>query len=117
VQFIADENFPGPAVTALRAAGHDVAWVRSERPGVGDVDVLAWAVRDERILLTFDKDFGELAMAAALPRACGLVLFRLRMPRREDVGRLIASIIDARNDWAGNISVVEPGRVRVRPLS
>src|SRR5436309_2206170 len=61
MRFLANENFPGAAVKALVAAGHDVVWVRIAAPGTTDPDVLAWAGREERILLTFDKDFGELA--------------------------------------------------------
>ena len=61
MRFLANENFPGAAVTALEAAGHDVVWVRTATPGAADPDVPAWATREERILLTFDKDFGELA--------------------------------------------------------
>ncbi|HKN26804.1 MAG TPA: DUF5615 family PIN-like protein [Roseiarcus sp.] len=41
-------------------------------PGATDPDVLAWAAREGRILLTFDKDFGELAAASNPPRARGL---------------------------------------------
>jgi predicted nuclease of predicted toxin-antitoxin system len=59
MRFLADENFPGAA--ALRAAGSDVVWVRIAAPGSSDSEILAWAAREERILLTFDKDFGELA--------------------------------------------------------
>jgi predicted nuclease of predicted toxin-antitoxin system len=64
MRFLADENFPGSAVTALAAAGHDVVWVRVAAPGTTDRDVVAWAAREERIVLTFDKDFGELARAS-----------------------------------------------------
>jgi Domain of unknown function (DUF5615) len=67
MRFLADENFPGTAVAALISAGHDVAWVRNAAQGTSDPDVLAWATRDERTLLTVDKDFGELARASALP--------------------------------------------------
>jgi predicted nuclease of predicted toxin-antitoxin system len=73
MRFLANENFPGTAVAALIAAGLDVVWVRNTAPGVSDPDVLSWAIRDERILLTFDKDFGELARASALPSACGAI--------------------------------------------
>ena len=66
MRFLANENFPGTAVAALIAAGHDVVWVRNAAPGMSDPDVLAWAIRDERTLLTFDKDFGELARATRL---------------------------------------------------
>jgi predicted nuclease of predicted toxin-antitoxin system len=70
MRFLAHENIPRVAVTALNAGGHDVVWVRSAAPGTPDSDVLAWASRESRILLTFDKDFGELARnAACLHRA------------------------------------------------
>ena len=116
MRFLANENFPGAAVKALVAAGHDVVWVRIAAPGTTDPDVLTWAVRDERILLTFDKDFGELARGSELPRTCGVVLLRLPMPRPGDVGQRLADLITARDDWAGSFSVIEPGRVRMRPL-
>ena len=61
MRFLANENFPGDAVAALKAAGHDIVWVRTVAPGSEDKDILAWAEREARVLLTFDKDFGELA--------------------------------------------------------
>jgi hypothetical protein len=116
MRFLANKNFPGTAVTALIAAGHDVVWVRDAAPGVSDADVLAWATRDERILLTFDKDFGELARASALPSTCGVVLFRMPMPKPGDVGPRLSNLVASRDDWAGHFSVIEPGRIRMRPL-
>lgn len=61
MRFLANENFPGAAVAALEAAGNDVVWVRTAAPGSSDPEVLAWAAREQRVLITFDKDFGELA--------------------------------------------------------
>jgi hypothetical protein len=116
MRFLANENFPGTAVAALIAAGHDVVWVRNAAPGMSDPDVLAWATRDERTLLTFDKDFGELARASALPSMCGVVLFRMPMPNPGDIGRRLTNLVVSRNDWAGHFSVNEPGRIRMRPL-
>ncbi len=116
MRFLANENIPASAVAALKAAGNDVVWIRTAAPGCSDKDVLAWAARDQRILLTFDKDFGELAKASVLPAGCGVVLFRIPMPRPDDAGREIASLVTARADWAGHFSVVEPGHVRMRLL-
>ncbi|MGH8644726.1 MAG: DUF5615 family PIN-like protein [Gammaproteobacteria bacterium] len=48
--------------------------------------MLARAVRENRILLTFDKDFGEIAWGAGLPASCGIVLFRFPMPSPAKVG-------------------------------
>ena len=116
MRFLADENFPGAGVAALKAAGHDVLWVRLTAPGAADTDVLAMAADQSRILLTFDKDFGELAARSELPAGCGVMLFRMPPPRSEPAGRRLALRIGARDDWAGQFSVIEPGRIRMRHL-
>ncbi len=82
-----------------------------------DQDVLAWALREQRVLLTCDKDFGELTAASTLPATCGIVLLRVPLSRPVDVGRSLATLILQRADWAGHFSVIEPGRVRMRPIS
>jgi len=116
MRFLADENFPGTAVAAIRAAGHDIEWVRSAAPGMSDPEVLGWAARDDRILLTFDKDFGALAGASALSGRCGVMLFRMPMPKPAGAAQQLADLITSRGDWAGHFSVIEPGRIRMRPL-
>ena len=116
MRFLANENFPGDTVIELRGAGHDVVWIRTDAPGMLDADILAWALREDRILLTFDKDFGELAYRAGLPATCGIVLFRLPMPAARSVGQFLAARITERGDWSGHFSVIEPGRVRMRVL-
>jgi hypothetical protein len=50
MRFLADENFPGDAVTVLRAAGHDVLWIRTDAPGITDQDVLARSLEGARVL-------------------------------------------------------------------
>jgi predicted nuclease of predicted toxin-antitoxin system len=117
MRFLADENFPGTAVSALSAAGHDVSWISLVAPGSSDREVLSVAAREGRILLTFDKDLGELARASTFPATCGVILFRVPQPGPRDAGHLLADIIQARDDWAGYFSVIEPDRIRMRPLS
>jgi predicted nuclease of predicted toxin-antitoxin system len=107
MRFLANENFPGTALAALEAAGHDVVWVGIAAPGATDPEVLAWAVREERILLTFDKDFSELARGSQLPRTCGVVLLRMPMPGPGEVGQRPADLITVREDWAGYFSVID----------
>ena len=116
MRFLADENFPDAAIEVLRAAGNDVIGIGNDAPGSNDADVLARAAREQRVLLTFDKDFGELAKASPLPAGCGVILLRIPMPRPDSVGQRLADLIMARDDWAGHFSVIEPGRVRMRRL-
>lgn len=117
MRFLANENFPRAAIMALEKAGHDVVWVRISAPGASDSDVLSWAAREERVLITFDKDFGEVARSASLPVTCGVVLFRIPMPLSGDVGVRLAEALTSRDDWVGHFSVIEPGRVRMRTLA
>ena len=78
---------------------------------------MAWAVRESRVVLTFDKDFGELAWRVGLPASSGIMLFRLPMPPAAGVGAILAARIDEQTDWAGHFTVIEPGRIRIRPLA
>ena len=116
MRFLANENFPGDAVEALRLQGHDIRWIRADAPGSSDPHVLALAQAEERILLTFDTDFGELAFRSGLPATIGIVLFRFRMTSAQQVARVVAQAIASRSDWAGHFSVVEIDRVRMRLL-
>ena len=60
MRFLANENFPLTSVRLLRQAGHDVVSITEETPGVADDHILARAVIEDRIILTFDRDYGEL---------------------------------------------------------
>ncbi len=81
-----------------------------------DAEVLAWAIRGQRILLTFDKDFGDIARASRQSDAWGVILFRIPMPSIAQVGSVIVTLIDSRDDWPGHFSVIELGRIRMRVL-
>lgn len=116
MRFLADENFPGDAVNALRSDGHDVAWIRTLAPGISDEEVLRRAETDERVLLTFDKDFGELAYQRRLPASCGVVLVRLPMHDPVASMKRLVQVLGARSDWAGKFWVIDDRRVRMRPL-
>jgi predicted nuclease of predicted toxin-antitoxin system len=114
MRWLCDENIPRILVEELRLRTHDTARITEREPSVSDADVFAIAVREHRICLTFDKDFGELASSATVPSDCGVVLLRIPFqPTAAAVARL-ASALESRSDWAGHFSVIEPGRVRMR---
>lgn len=116
MRLLANENFPGDAVTALRQHGHDVAWVRTDSPGSSDVEVLDRAQREHRIIVTFDKDFGELAFRLRLPALYGIILFRISTPTSRHVAQTAVAALNSRTDWTGHFAVVEDSRIRITPL-
>lgn len=116
MRFLADENFPKNAVLALQQQGHDVLWIRIDAPGSSDQGILARAQAEERIILTFDKDFGELAFRFGLPATSGIVLFRLPLLKSTSLINIIISALATQSDWSGLFTVVESDRIRIRPL-
>ena len=84
---------------------------------MSDLAVFQWAVRDGRVVLTFDKDFGKIARETDASGPCGVILFRLAITSARQLREKIIETINSRSDWAGNFSVVEANRIRVTPMS
>ncbi len=100
----------------LRQEGHDVLWIRESVPGSPDDVVLARACDENRLLITFDKDFGELVFRRGAKASRGVVLFRIAQPSAAAVATRVAAVLESRDDWSGHFSVVEESSVRMRPL-
>ena len=74
------------------------------------------AEKEGRILLTFDKDFGELAYNSVPRPSCGIILFRIPLRSADYIASFIADVMDSGCDFSGNFAVVETGRIRLREL-
>ena len=109
--FLADESCDFAVVTALRAAGHDVAAIVEIDPGAEDEVVLARARSESRVLLTEDKDFGLLAYAGG---TAGVVLIRFPSQARSSLGQSAVHVV---SEFGVRLLkafvVIEPGRARL----
>ena len=104
----------GGARKELETAGHDVDWVGDWPQDPGDDAILAHAHQEERILITLDKDFGELAIVFNRPHY-GIV--RLVNLSARDQGQICLEVLNRYGDELvrGSIVTAEPGRIRIRP--
>jgi len=114
VRFCANENLSEETILRLRRDGHDVVWIRELAPGIADHEVLARARADDRVLLTFDKDFGELVYHLGSAASRGIILFRISQLSAASVAERISKILASRTDWEGHFSVVDDAVVRMR---
>lgn len=115
--FLANENFPLTSVRLMRDAGHDVAAVIQESPGTTDREVLSRAHQENRVLLTFDRDYGELIYRLGLPSPLGVVYLRFDPSTPEEPGEYLLNLLRSKNILLpGMFTVAEHGRVRQRPL-
>lgn len=114
MKFLADANVPRLLVDQLRIAGHDVFWAWSAPPRTSDEELITIAEREERVVITYDKGFGDLVFRQR--HAIAVILLRLRDVSVEETTRLVMSTLSARDDWHEQFTVIEHDRVRVTPL-
>jgi len=98
----------------LRSAGHDCSAVRDINRRMKDGDILALAVSEQRLVLTMDKDFGELAYRSGQPHA-GVLLLRMEGARSEEKVKVVEEIFTNYGDQLmGHFCVYQDGRLRIR---
>jgi predicted nuclease of predicted toxin-antitoxin system len=115
MNFLADESVDQPIVVRLRDDGHDVVAVAEIAPTIPDVTVLAQANQRGDLLLTADKDFGEIVFRQRQVTA-GVVLIRLAGLSPESKARVVSGVIRERGgEIPGAFTVISPGMVRIRP--
>lgn len=114
MNFLADESVDRQIVDSLRQRGHDVLYVAEMEPGISDDAVLDLANREGALLLTADKDFGELVFR--LGRfAPGVILLRLAGLSALSKGGVVASAITQHiEELSRAFVVITPATVRIR---
>ncbi len=114
MRLLADESVDFPIIARLRRDGHEVASIADESPGIRDELVLARAWADGVILLTGDKDFGELVYRQRLPHA-GVLLFRLSGVDEPDKSEVVALAVAVHGTLLPSaFSVLTPETLRIR---
>jgi predicted nuclease of predicted toxin-antitoxin system len=118
MRFLADMGVSQQVVEWLRTKGHDAIHLRDEGlQRLPNGEIFQKAGREQRIVLTFDLDFGEI-LAASGGQIVSVILFRLRNTR---TGFVIQRLEDVLNHSSADLSrgaivIVEDGRHRVRSL-
>jgi predicted nuclease of predicted toxin-antitoxin system len=113
VKVLLDSCVWGKAADELRAAGHDAEWAGSWPEDPGDEVILARAHAEARILITLDKDFGELAILRRHPHH-GIVRLVNFAARQQAAACLAVLAAHADELLAGAIVTAEASRMRIR---
>ncbi len=114
MRMLLDSCVSGKLLGPMGSAGHDVAWVGDWERDPGDEEILGRAHEDGRILVTLDKDFGELAVVRGMPHSGIVRLAGLSLKDHAAVCLEVLELHGAELE-AGAIVTAEPGRLRVRP--
>lgn len=113
MRFLADESCDSIIIRTLREAGHDVLAVGEITPRAEDSEVIALARKEKRILLTEDKDFGQLVFAHG-EKSLGVLFLRFSFPARAQIARDVADLILQQGEkLIGCFVTIQPGRIRI----
>ena len=116
MRWLADENVDHSVVLALRAAGHEVWSVADQAPGIRDDEVLRRARDTSAVLITAEKDFGELVFRQQLVQG-GVLLIRLAgMSPQEKAQLVIDMLANHAPEVARSFSVMTRTSLRIRRL-
>jgi predicted nuclease of predicted toxin-antitoxin system len=105
---------PRPLVEELGRRGHDVVSVASASPGADDTDIFERARVERRVIVTFDKGYGQLVLAT---RSSGVVIIRMRYQGSPFLVRRVVDVLETRTDWGDYVSVISHRDVRMKSLS
>jgi predicted nuclease of predicted toxin-antitoxin system len=113
VKLLLDTCVWGGAQSELQSRGHDVIWSGNWEEDPGDDEILAFAFKEGRILVTLDKDFGELAIVRGSPHSGIIRIVGIAARQQSTVCDQVLTLYGDELQ-AGAILTVEPGRIRLR---
>jgi len=114
MKIVADENISAVLVKELRQAGYEVVYIRETASGSADPDILDLSTTTGSLLVTDDRDYGELVFRKR-QRTSGVVYLRLEgLSQIQRAQKLIALLQEHRENLLGMFTVVTPRNVRMR---
>lgn len=117
MRFLANENFPLTSIYLLRSQGYEIISIIEKSPGMTDDQVLELAVNEKLIILTFDRDYGELIYRLKKPCPPGVVYFRYAPKTPEQPGQDLIVFLNTEDlSLVHKFTVVESNQLRQRPL-
>ena len=115
MRFLADENIPYPVVKRLRENGFDITSIYEVNRGITDEEVARIAAAEDRILITFDKDFGMIIFVENITIP-GLILLRFPPKSIEYIYSKLRGVLGLDLDFKGKIVSVHEDKIRVAKL-
>ena len=114
MKLLADENLDNEIILQLRKLDFDIVSVREFFSGYDDFNVLKISFNENRILITEDKDFGELVNKYD-QNHCGIILLRLQdLSRKDKINLTVDSIKKYINEFPLNFTVITSKSIRIK---
>ena len=116
MKFLADENIPLKVVKRLREDGLDITSIAEIQIGMDDEEIAKLSEKEEMVLITFDKDFGEIIFRKSI-KPYGLILLRIPPKSVEYIYNFLKWLLtESKIEFEGKLVVVREDKIRVLNL-
>jgi len=113
IKFLANENFPYSSVLILRDSNYDVSYIGTDFSGISDAEVISLAINENRVILTFDRDYGELIFKKNLKPADGVIYFRWNSFSPNEPGIYLIKLLQSVEiNFYGKLTVISRDSIR-----
>jgi predicted nuclease of predicted toxin-antitoxin system len=114
-KLLANENFPYKSIYYLRSKGFDVLSIGMDNPSILDSEIMTIAINQQRTILTFDRDYGELIFRRGYKPEMGVIYLRLDEYEPDEPGIIVERVIsNAELDLTNALTVVDNNGIRQR---
>ena len=114
MHFLANENFPLPGIKLLRELGYSVYSIAEESKSISDEDVIRIAVDKNLIILTFDKDYGEIIFRYSYQHPPAVVYFKSKGTSPFDAAKTLLFQISKGMEFSNSFTIVDKENIRQR---
>jgi predicted nuclease of predicted toxin-antitoxin system len=114
MRLLSNENIPNPSIHYLLSKGIDIISIGMEFPTIRDSEVMDIAIRENRIIITFDRDYGELIFRHNYKPDSGVVYLRLDDYSQEEPGLIVEKLMNSGLELARTLTVIDRHVIRQR---
>lgn len=115
MKLLANENFPLTSVLILKEAGFDIKSIGQDFPGIRDDEVIEYAIAENRLILTFDRDYGELIFKKGYRPQAGVIYLRWDDFKPETPGEYLLGLFSSEEiKFENRLTVIDDQRIRQR---
>ena len=115
MKLLANENFPLQSVKILEAAGFDIKSVGLDYAGIMDSEVMDIAVSEERVIITFDRDYGELIFKKGYRPKAGVIYLRWDAFQPDEPGKYLIQLFQSTDiKFEEMLTVISETNIRQR---
>ena len=112
MKFLANENIPQASVKKLQDEGFDVVSVSENFPSIKDETVILFASMEDRIIITFDRDYGELIFKHNLKHSAGVIYLRIQNFQPDEPAEILLNLFKTELKFEGFFTVISENNIR-----